>query len=192
MTEEEQAVLSFYIGRCYQLLGCPSNAVPFYEKACRGGFPQEYAKLFQARSYADGGDYDRSYEVFCDLLEHNPPKDFYFLYTDIGFLFIRQRKPDEAIKWFTEAMDRHQNYAFALSGMAIASLQKGDFTAARDYRYKALINQLKDPSAFRSYFDETKSLMLEEHPEWAETAAETAPPPEEQTQQQSPPEEEGA
>ncbi len=168
LTEKETGVLSFYIGRCYQLLDCSSNAVSFYESAIRNGFPAHFAKLFQARSYSECGDFDRSYDVFCDLLEHNPPPEFYFLYTDIGYLFIKQRKPDRAIEWFRKSIEKKQNYAFALSGMAIANLQLGDFTAAKDYRYKALMNRLKDPRQFRAYYEETKTLMLEEHPEWAE------------------------
>jgi hypothetical protein len=51
--------------------------------------------------------------------------------------------------------------------MAIASLQKGDFPAAQDYHYKALINRLEDPTSFRKYYEETKNLMLEQHPEWS-------------------------
>lgn len=167
LNEKETGVLSFYIGRCYQILGCPSNAVTFYETAIKNGFPRHFAKLFQARSYSECGDFDRSYDAFCDLLEHNPPPEFYFLYTDIGYLFIKQRKPDEAIEWFTRSIEKKQNYAFALSGMAIANLQRGDFAAAKDYRYKALMNRLKEPRQFRNYYDETKALMLDEHPEWA-------------------------
>ena len=52
--------------------------------------------------------------------------------------------------------------------MAIASLQKGDFKAAQDFHYKALVNRLDNPSQFRRYYEDTKRLMLEEHPEWNE------------------------
>ncbi len=176
LTEQETGVLSFYIGRCYQILGCPANAVPYYETAIRSGFPRHFAKLFQARSYSEGGDFERSFEAFQDLLDHDPPPEFYFLYTDIGYLFIKQKKPEQAIEWFQRSIEKRQNYAFALSGMAIASLQLGDFAAAKDYRYKALINQLSEPRQFRSYYNETKALMLDEHPEWAEQEQQTAKP----------------
>ena len=168
LTDAETGVLSFYIGRCYQMLRCPSNAVSYFETAREKGFSAHYATLFEARSYAEGGDYERSLRLFQDLLENNPPEDFYFLYTDIGFLFIRQRKPDEAVEWFQQSIAKKQNYAFALSGMAIAALQKGDFITAQDYHYKALVNHLDEPAAFRKYFEETKRLMLELHPDWSE------------------------
>ncbi|MBQ8921666.1 MAG: hypothetical protein IJ060_05850 [Oscillospiraceae bacterium] len=177
LTDKETGVLSFYIGRCYQLLDCASNAAGCYETAVRNGFPRHFAKLFQARSYSECGDYERSYEAFLDLLEHDPPPEFYFLYTDIGYLFIKQKKPEEAITWFQRSIDKRQNFAFALSGMAIANLQLGNFKEAREYRYQALINRLKDPRQFRNYYEETKQLMLEEHPEWAE---QTGKPAEEQ------------
>ena len=182
LTEQETGVLSFYIGRCYQILSCPSNAAPYYETAIRNGFPRHFAKLFQARCYSECGDFERSFTAFQDLLDHDPPPEFYFLYTDIGYLFLRQRKPEEAVEWFQRSIRERKNYAFALSGMAIASLQLGDFAAAKDYRYKALLNRLKEPSQFRSYYDETKALMLDEHPEWAEQEQQnTAAAPAEQT-----------
>ena len=168
LTDEEQGVLSFYIGRCYQMLRCPSNAIGYYETAMEKGFSEHYAKLFEARSFAEGGDYDRSFRLFNELLESDPPEDFYFLYTDIGFLFIRQKQPDSAVEWFEKSIEKKQNYAFALSGMAIASLQKGDFAAAQDYHYRALVNHLDEPAAFRKYYEETKRLMLEMHPDWSE------------------------
>lgn len=170
LTESETGVLSFYIGRCYQILGCPSNAVPYYEKARKNGFSREFALLFEARAQAEGGAFDESYAAFRDLLDHDPPFEFYFLCTDIGFLFVRQKKPEEAAVWFERSIAEHKNFAFALSGMAIVSLQRGDFAAAQDYHYKALVNHLKDPASFRRYYEETKALMLEEHPEWAERA----------------------
>ncbi|MBR4201633.1 MAG: hypothetical protein IKQ91_10255 [Oscillospiraceae bacterium] len=168
LTSSELGVLSFYIGRCYQLLGCPSNACPFYRKARENGFSKHFSMLFEARSCSEGGDFARSLMLFQELLDSNPPKEFYFLYTDIGYLFIRQKKPDEAEKWFQLSIEKQQNYAFALGGMAIVMLQKGDFSAAEDYHYKALVNHLEDASSFRRYFRETKQLMLEAHPDWSE------------------------
>ena len=168
LSDRELGVLSFYIGRCYQMLHCPSNAIGYFETAREKGFSEHYAKLFEARSFADGGDYTRSFELFSELLDNDPPDDFYFLYTDIGFLFIRQKQPDAAVKWFEKSIEKKQNYAFALSGMAIASLQKGDFPAAQDYHYKALVNHLDEPAAFRKYYEETRRLMLEMHPDWSE------------------------
>ena len=152
LSPSEQGVLSFYIGRCYQILGCPSNACPYYRKARENGFSEPFATLFEARSCSEGGDFSRSLELFQSLLENDPPKEFYFLYTDIGYLYIRQKKPDEAEKWFQQSIEKQQNYAFALGGMAIAMLQKGEFAAAQDYHYKALVNHLDDASSFRRYF----------------------------------------
>lgn len=182
LSPQETGVLSFYIGRCYQLLGCPSNAVSYYRTARENGFSEPFSMLFEARSCSESGDFDRSLELFQTLLEHDPPKEFYFLYTDIGYLFIRQKKPDEAEKWFRLSMEKQQNYAFALSGLAIASLQKGDFPAAQDYHYKALVNRMEDAASFRKYYQDTKQLMLETHPEWS---AKTGAMPEEESTNES-------
>lgn len=183
LTPQETGVLSFYIGRCYQLLGCPSNAAGFYRTARENGFSEPFSLLFEARSCSESGDFDHSLELFQTLLDNDPPKEFYFLYTDIGYLFIRQKKPDEAEKWFRLSMEKQQNYAFALSGMAIVSLQRGDFSTAQDYHYKALVNRLEDASSFRKYYQDTKQLMLEAHPEWSEKTG--AMPPEPATEVQT-------
>ncbi|HAM69404.1 MAG TPA: hypothetical protein DCP68_07305 [Ruminococcus sp.] len=167
LTESEDGVLSFYTGRCYQLLGCASNAVPYYRRARQNGFSAPFAMLFEARSCAEGGDFEGSLKLYDYLLSHDRPDTFFFLYTDIGYIYIRQNQPDQAIEWFERSIREQQNYAFALSGMAIAMLQKGEFETAHDYYYKALINRLKEPASFRSYFAETKQLMLQNHPDWS-------------------------
>lgn len=168
LTDAESGVLSFYLGRCYQMLDCPSNAVTYYQTARTKGFSEPFAKLFEARSHAECGDFANSLALFEDLLEHDPPKEFFFLYTDIGYLYIKQKQPEQAEEWFRRSIELKQNYAFALGGMAIASLQKGNFADAQDYYYKALVNRLENAVGFRRYFEETKRLMLEAHPEWSE------------------------
>ncbi|MCQ2418017.1 MAG: tetratricopeptide repeat protein [Oscillospiraceae bacterium] len=166
LTASESGVLSFYIGRCYQLLNCPSHAISYYQKAGENGFSKPFAQLFEARSQAESGCFEESYRLFCDILEHDPPKEFYFLYTDIGYLFVKQKMPDQAEEWFQRSIQEKQNYAFALSGMAIVSLQRGQFKAAQDYHYRALVNKLENPTAFLHYYEDTKTLMLNAHPEW--------------------------
>lgn len=167
LTAGETGVLCFYLGRCYQILQCPSNAITYYQKARENGFSKPFSMLFEARSCTESGDFENAFRLFQALIDNDPPKEFYFLYTDVGYLFLRQKKPEEAEAWFQRSIELKQNYAFALSGMAIAALQKGDFPAAQDYHYKALINRLENAANFRKYFAETKKLMLEQHPEWS-------------------------
>ena len=126
----ERGVCSFYIAQCYQMLSCHSNALSYYDTALENGFSRPHALLYQARCYAESGDFDRSYALFQELLQSDPPKEFFFLYTDIGFLYLRQCQPEQAEEWFRRSIAEHLNYAFALSGMAIAALQRGDFAAA--------------------------------------------------------------
>lgn len=168
LTEAESGVLAFYLGRCYQMLDCPANAVSYYQSARAKGFSEPFAKLFEARSYAECGDFANSLAHFQDLLANDPPAEFYFLYTDIGYLYIKQNQPEQAEEWFRKSIEQKQNYAFALGGMAIAALQKGNFAEAQDYHYKALINHLENAVGFRKYYEETKRLMLDAHPEWSE------------------------
>lgn len=178
LTTAETGVLSFFIGRCYQMLGCPANAITCFVKAREDGFSEPFSMLFEARCCVETGEYERSLTLFQQLLDHRPPREFYFLYTDIGFLYLRQQKPDEAIEWFRQSMYRRMNYAVALSGTAIAFLQKGDFRAANDYQVKALMNRMKDGAAFRKYFSETKITMLAQHPDWDPETGRPLPKPE--------------
>ncbi len=178
LTQTESGVLSFYLGRCYQMLDCPSNAITYYQSARENGFSEPFAKLFEARSYAECGDFTNSLSCFQDLLDNDPPAEFYFLYTDIGYLYIKQNQPEQAEEWFRKSIEHKQNYAFALGGLAIAALQNGNFSKAQEYHYQALINHLENAVGFRKYYEETKRLMLDAHPEWAEKSSispETAP-----------------
>lgn len=167
LSESEDGVLAFYLGRCYQMLDCPSNAVTYYQTARKKGFSEPFAKLFEARSCSECGDFENSLRLFEELLESDPPKEFFFLYTDIGYLYIKQKQPEKAEEWFQKSIEKKQNYAFALGGMAIAALQKGDFADAQEYHYKALVNRLENAVSFRKYYDETKRLMLDAHPDWS-------------------------
>lgn len=180
----EQGVCEFYIGRCYQLLRCPSNAVGYYKDALEHGFSEAEAMIFLARSYCDNGDFDESYAVYQTLLEKELPQTMQFVCTDMGFLYLKQYQPETAVKWFQDAMKRSESYPFALGGMAIALLQLGKFRKARTMATLAVTNRMPDAAYFRQYFSEVEQTVLHEHPEWDSVeGGEKTAQPESQVQQ---------
>ena len=166
MEPSEKGVCEFYIGRCYQLLHCPSNAVGFYQKALENGFSEVEALIFLARSYCDNGDFEESLAVYQSLLEKDIPQTMQFVCTDMGFLYLKQYQPETAVKWFQDAMKRNESYPFALGGMSIALLQLGKFRKARTMATLAVTNRMPDAAFFRQYFSEVEQTVLHEHPEW--------------------------
>lgn len=169
LDDREKGICAFYIGRCYQLLRCPSNAAGYYHEAMDNGFPPLEARIFLARSYCENGDFDESRAVYDELLQMELPDTMRFVCTDLGYLYLKQYQPETAVKWFQNALSAHENYASALGGMAIALLQQGKFRKARTMATLAVTNRMPDPAAFRNYFSEVEQTLLAEHPDWSKT-----------------------
>ncbi len=179
MTREETGVCAFYTGRCYQLLNEPQTAAYHFQRARENGFSTAHALLFEARSCEKAGNFDRAFTLFIQLLELPAPESFDFLYTDIGFVFIRQNDPRQAAEWFRKSIEKGQCFAYALSGMAMAALLSGHYRRAMQFRTQALLNQVDNPEQFQVMFDTTRDALMAQHPDWDWSVPETPPEPEE-------------
>lgn len=166
LTEREKGICAFYIGRCYQLISCPSNAISNYREAYEKGFPEAESLLFLARSYCESGAFDESYDVYMDMLDRDLPAEFGYVYTDLGFLFLKQNQPEEAIPWFQKSIAKQMNFPYALGGLSVAMLQQGKFRKAKQYLTLAVTNRMPQARLFRQYFSEVQQSLLNEHPDW--------------------------
>ncbi len=169
LTPAETGVCAFYIGRCYQLTDAPANAAYHFQRARENGFSAPHAMLFEARSCVSAGDFDRAYTLYMALLEKlgdEIPPDFQYIYTDLGFLYLRQNDPRHAAEWLRKSIDANMNYAFALSGMAVAALQSGRTEQALEFRARAVMSHVSDPEGFRRYFRDVWHETALLHPEW--------------------------
>lgn len=158
MTKAEQGITHFYIARCYQVTGCPSNAVQNYREARDCGFDSVFLLLFLARSFTDGGSYDEAYAVYQELLGRETT-EFSCVRTDLGMMYLRKRDGETALKWFQESIERAENYAFALGGCSLAYLLLGNAEESQNYYEQAVINHMTDLEGFKQYRQELEELV---------------------------------
>jgi len=162
LTDSEKAVVSFYTARCYDLMTYYPNALIYYERAREQGFHDKVLPFLNARCTGSNGDTDEAVKLYTEVLgDENSPFRMYVL-TDVGRMYLKLNQPAKAMEWFSEAIEKHYNYAEALGGAAIAqTMMKNLIEGQRLYR-EALINHIKDPEGFASYFKEVLgSVMLE-------------------------------
>jgi len=158
LTPAESRLVHFYLGRCYQITACPSNAVSHYIQAQEQGLKTDYLELFLARSYTDGGRYDEAFQTYCVLLEREP-KDFTCVRTDIGMMYLRRHDGEQALHWFQEAIERSENYAFAVGGCSLACLLLGDMEQSQHYYEQAVCNNMADAEGFKQFHKELEDVV---------------------------------
>lgn len=162
-TREEQGVLSFYKGRCYDLMGWNPNAVNCYENAEKNGFHIPELPIFIARCYAENGNTSKALEMFKSLMDTDK-KYSDRMRVEIGRMYIKLNDGQTALKWFNEAIDRHESYANALGGAAIAHTLLRDFSKGEEFYRMALLNNIDDPTGYSGYYKEIQAaVLLEAH-----------------------------
>lgn len=160
LTQQESRLVHFYLGRCYQMTACPSNAISHYIQARDEGLVTNYLDLFLARSYTDGGRYEEAFQTYQALLEKNP-KEFYCVRTDIGMMFLRKHDGEQALHWFREAIEQSENYAFALGGCSLSCLLLGDKEQSQTYYEQAVANRMSDAEGFKQFYQELEEVVLQ-------------------------------
>lgn len=162
-TNEEQGVLSFYRGRCYDLMGWNPNAVNCYETAEKYGFHIPELPIFLARCHAENGNTSKALEMFKAIMDSDK-KYSERMRVEIGRMYIKLNDGESALKWFNEAIDRHECYANALGGAAIAHTLLRDFKKGEEFYRMALLNNIDDPTGYSGYYKEIQAaVLLEAH-----------------------------
>ncbi len=161
LSQKEQGVLSFYRGRTYHLLGIFPNAVLSYEKAKENGFNMPLLPLFTARCFAADGDVDSAMKIYNSLIDTD--HEFADLIrTDVGRMYLDLNEGEKALEWFQEALVRHENYAVAAGGAAIACLLTGDLDRSKNLYRIAVLNNINDLQGFKQYYDEIRKTVAPE------------------------------
>ncbi|HRR75706.1 MAG TPA: tetratricopeptide repeat protein [Ruminococcus sp.] len=163
LSQEEKGVLEFYRGRCYNILGTYPNAVICYDKAADAGFSTPVLPLFTARCCVGNGDIERAKQIYNGLLDTDY-EHADMIRTEFGKLYLKQNDGKNALKWFQEAIDRHENYADALGGAAIAQNMLHNFKEGEELYRAALLNNISDPVSYSNYYKEIQAAaLLETH-----------------------------
>ena len=150
LSEEQRAVLSYYIGRCYQLMGYPSNGAKYFRDAIELGYDSDDAYLLASRCLVQNGSFDEAVENYNKLLEKGCVFDF--IYTDIGIAYLKKGDGEKALEFFERSVNEGKNYAFALGGCSLAHLQLKDLEKSEEYYKKALTCNMNDVYGFKVFY----------------------------------------
>jgi tetratricopeptide (TPR) repeat protein len=150
LTKREKAVLSFFLGKCYEVMGYPTNAVNYYRQSLEEDIGLDEVYLITARAFTVNGDFTEAEEVYDDLLSRDSKLEN--IYTDLGMVYIKANQPDKALETFSKSLRLHHNYSFALGGCALAYLLKSDTENAKFFYSQAIINNIDDLDGFTEYY----------------------------------------
>lgn len=159
LSDLETGVVNYYRGRCYQIMGFLPNAAKCYEKSTDSGFFAPYMPFFLARCYGGSGDTERALMMYSTLMEGDPPLSS-LARTEAGHMYLKLNDGKNALIWFNEAIDRHENYAEALGGAAVAHTLLGDIQKGEELYKMALLNKIHDPEDFMSYFKQVQAAVM--------------------------------
>ena len=160
----EQAVLRFYIGRCYDVMGYFPNALKCYEDSQKLGMNNNILPLLMARCTGSNGDTGEALQIYNSILSNKKSPYRLYVRTDIGKMFLRENDAATAMKWFSEAIEHRQNYADALGGAAIAQTMLHHFKEAEELYKAAIVNRINDSRGFTAYYKEVQAAaLLESH-----------------------------
>lgn len=162
LTDSEKALLFFYIARSYDEMCFFPNAIRYYEKAKDAGFTHEIINLMYARCLGGNGDTRYALAEYEKIL--NTPESMYAPYvrTDIGRMYLKQNDAQSALKWYNEAIEKHENYAVALGEAAIAHTMLHCFDKGEELHRAALLNNIPDVKGYTAYYKKIQAAALSE------------------------------
>jgi tetratricopeptide (TPR) repeat protein len=150
LKKREKAVLSFYIGRCYQYMGYPTNASKQFRDSIDNGIGVDEVYTLCGREMVSCGDFSAAEDVYNELIKAGSDSDY--IYTDMGMLYIKANDPEKALDSFSTSIRKHMNYAFAMGGCALAYVLKKDSANAKFFYGQAIINNIDDVEGFTEYY----------------------------------------
>lgn len=158
LSDSENGVLCFYVARCYDIMSYYPNALNYYEKAEKSGFGDESIILFKANCIGASGDTEQALSIYNDILNSDNRYSIY-VRTYIGKMYLENRQPEKALKWYLEAVEKRENYAMALGGCSLAYLMLGNNEESRKYYQYAIINNMSDLEGFKAYYKEISESL---------------------------------
>ncbi|MDR0944328.1 MAG: hypothetical protein LBM41_07350 [Ruminococcus sp.] len=150
LKKSEMAVVCYFLGRCYQHMGYPTNAANFFRESINNGIGLDEVYTLCGREMVACGNFTAAEEVYNELLATQSKSDY--IYTDIGMLYIKANDAEKALEAFSTSIKKHMNYAFALGGCALAYLLKKDAKNASFFFGQAVVNNIDDIDGFTEYY----------------------------------------
>lgn len=159
LSDEEQGVLSFYRGRCYQIMNMFPNAAANYDNAVKHGFKLDELPLFRARCCLEMGETERAVSIMKEILDTDHKYSSHARY-EIGNIYLKSSDHETALKWFSEAIERHECYAEALGGAAVCYNLSKDFQKGEEYYKMAMLNNIENPNEFMNYYKKVQAAVI--------------------------------
>ncbi len=150
LSDDCRSVVDFYMGRCYQLMGYPSNGSKYFNEAIELGLKLNDVYLLAARCLTQNGRFDEAIDYYNLLLERDCYFDF--IHTDMGITYLKKGDGEKALEEFNISIDEGKNYSFALGGCSLAYLQLKDLEKSREYYQKALNCNMEDILGFKIFY----------------------------------------
>ncbi len=150
LTDDSRSVLAFYMGRCYQMMGYPSNGSKYFKESIDLGLKLNDTYLLAARCLTQNGRFDEAIEYYSVLLERKCSFDF--IYTDMGITYLKKGDGEKALEKFSKSIDEGMNYAFALGGCSLSYLLMKNLDKSREYYRKALGCNMDDVTGFKIFY----------------------------------------
>ncbi|WP_303823608.1 lipopolysaccharide assembly protein LapB [Ruminococcus flavefaciens] len=162
LSKEETAVNEFYRGRCYDILDAYPNAIICYKNAQENGFYIPELPIFIARCYSINGDPKRAMAIYESLMEEDGYKYSNKLRCEMGNVYLKEYDGESALKWFSDSIERREDYANALGGAAIANVLLGHYDEAEKLYKLAIVHNIDNPVDFMKYYKGTVALQKDQ------------------------------
>ena len=161
-TPGEKALVYFYIARCYQIMDYTPNAVRYYEMAEQTGSAPEISGFFHARALGENGDTDEAAAKYEKILADENNQYRRYVRCDVGRMYLHLNDGEKALKWFSEAIEMHEDYANALGGAAVANTILHNFEQGEELYRQAMLNDINNPDNFTDYYKRVQAAALME------------------------------
>jgi tetratricopeptide (TPR) repeat protein len=148
--EPWRAVLSYFLGRGYQLMGYPTNAAKHFERAIELNINCDDIYILAGRCYTNTGCFNEAMGIYNSLLEKNTDIDY--ILTDMGLTCLKSGDAKKALEYFEQSINDGKNYAFALGGCSLVYLQEKNIDKSMEYFKRALVNNMEDIDGFKNYY----------------------------------------
>lgn len=162
LTDYEKALLFFYIARSYDEMFFFPNAIRYYEKSKDAGFAHDILELMYARCLGSNGDTRQALAQYDKILSASDNIYAPYVRTDIGRMYMKQNDAEMALKWYDEAIEKHENYAVALGEAAVAHTMLHHFDKGEELYRAALLNNIPDTNGYTAYYKKIQAAALSE------------------------------
>ena len=158
-TNEELAVVWFFIGCCYSDTQSVKMAAEAYETAIQYSPSHESALNNLGRSYSRLGDVPAAIKTYERLLAVNGNN--HLALNNLSIIYLEQLEPEKAIKYAAAALEAKPDMYQAMNTLAIGYTATGDTVKAEEYYRRSLATGHSDAEALRSRMEDFRPTGID-------------------------------